>query len=571
MKNKIITIMVMFIGLILVNVSGCIDISPASLYGDDFTINSISPTQVISNDADLNTANFIVSATANGGGQSIVGTFDAAEFKEWSGYEITYPLSINIANVGETFIYPIRNDGTPLYKLRAVKVNRESYWTGASCTGSDAWKCFDLYDTPDQYGLGNDAIVKVYRDEVGAVGSFDNPSIKWFGDITMTVQGTAITQKFDSATAQSLDFYSGGEWKGTARWTGSLISGNPVPSQDLYKAVYLKSRSSWTVSAYKYYDEYKSATFSPLKTKQFCLPDNSNCFYESDITTPITAYNSKVDVLTAQNDKITYTGVTGTSFQQTISGGEQNGNVISSSTFAVGYPVFQFIVKAKSLGVLIPVGKPQITSVSAPTFSSGDNTGTVTVTFKNIGTVTASFTASISQINSPFYQQGTATPISVSPGASGTISLMIGHGTAVSGSVTGTVKVYDTNKPSNYDEKPFTTSMTEPKTCTPGSFDVRGNIVYKCKSDGTGYELFLDCKSGSTPKYESGTYICIETTSGPTGTATGTATGTGTPSTTTDITYKDWSESPWLLIGILITLISGLYILSTRSKKYGKK
>lgn len=547
--------LIAFVGMVLI--SGCItDLKPASVYGEGFTINSISATQVISNDADLNTANFIVTATANGGGQSIVGTFTQADFKSFTGYDVTYPLQINIANVAETFTYPIRNDGTPIYKLRAVKVNRASYLQGASCQGSDAWQCFDLYDTPDQMGLGNDAVIKIYRDEVGGTGSFDNPSIKWSGDIAMTIAGSVISQKIDSATSQSVEFYKDGQWFGTAKWTGSLISGNPYPNQNLFKAVYSKTRGSWAVTSRNYYDNWNSLTFSPVKTQTGCTL--GTCYKETDISGVVDAYNSKVNTLLAQNDKISYTGVTGTSFQQTITGGEQNGNVISTGQFAIGYPVFTFIVKAKALGVLIPVGKPEIISINAPTFSSGDSSGTATVTFKNIGTAKASFTASLN-VNSPFYQQGTATAISVAPGQQGTLTLMIGHGTAGTGTVSGTIRVYDVNKPSNYDEETFTTTMTAPKACIPGSFDVRGSLVYQCKADGTGYDMFLTCKDGTAPSYSSGTYICK---SGAIPTATATTTTTGGINGEFEITYRNWTQSP--LIMILLMLCAGLVVVGMK-------
>lgn len=48
------------------------------------------------------------------------------------------------------------------------------------------------------------------------------------------------------------------------------------------------------------------------------------------------------------------------------------------------------------------------------------------------------------------------------------------------------------------DESDIVIIMTEPKTCIPGSFDVRGNVIYQCIQNGTDYELFLKCESDTT-------------------------------------------------------------------------
>jgi hypothetical protein len=52
------------------------------------------------------------------------------------------------------------------------------------------------------------------------------------------------------------------------------------------------------------------------------------------------------------------------------------------------------------------------------------------------------------------------------------------------------------------DEQNFTSNMTQPNACIPNSPDVRGNLVYVCAADGSGYVLALNCQGETTPIFD---------------------------------------------------------------------
>jgi hypothetical protein len=52
------------------------------------------------------------------------------------------------------------------------------------------------------------------------------------------------------------------------------------------------------------------------------------------------------------------------------------------------------------------------------------------------------------------------------------------------------------------DTQNFTINMNQPKACIPNSPDVRGNLVYVCAADGSGYVLALNCQGTTTPIFD---------------------------------------------------------------------
>lgn len=510
-----------------------------------FTVNSISSTKIISNDLDIQNANFIVTATANGGGQSIIGSFDSNAFKSFSGYQTTHPLQISISGITETLQYPVRNNGA-IYEYSYDFVDRPSYYTGATCTqdGRSDWVyCFQA-DMNSYGGFGANRYMRVFKTEVGNYGGFDNPTITWNGQITETINSISDTKPIGSADSQygSSVMFSSGD---TAKWTGSLVSGTATPNQNLYTAVY--SGSKWKAASASYFNDPNtgySTTTAAAKAKMDTLSSLSGqgCLDKDcgAIVPLLTAQIQATETLISDDRQITYTSATGDT-THTSTGGTSNGMITESSSRVIGYPQFVLTIKASELGVLIPIGKPTIINIDAPTFASGDNNGVATVHFTNTGTGSGTFAASFTEPTGTFSTTGTTGMVTVSPGGLGSISIYIGHGsTAQEISKTATIKVYDYNKPSNHAEKSFTVSMTAPKACIAGTTRTDGNIAYKCKADGSGEEIIVNCNTGGQYLlYDGANYICKQAQSGTTPNPLSTP---GTPGTQqgADYTWIFW-------------------------------
>lgn len=531
-----------------------------SLTGQGFTIESISTTQVISNDADLQSADLIVATVANGGGQSIVGEFSGADLtQKISNLLIQYPLKIEIGGISETLKYPIRNEGS-LFKYEHA-FSESAYWA------SDA-KCLSGYEfcflnVAKSTWLGNYyRTVNVRKVAAGSYGRLDNPNIYWTGALTTTINGVPFSKEIGSAEqAGSVEFKSlTGEFVARAQWDGSLITGQAVPNPGLYIATFKDGR--WKVSDAKYYDDYR-ASLPKVDAVIYTWASFGAGYGFQDteaqgLISLINAHNANVDTLTSQDTIITYTSATGESLSHTTSGGANDGTVLEATNRRISSPRIIFTIKAAKLGVLIPVGKPQIISVEAKTFSSGDNNGVAIATFKNIGTATGTFAATFTDSSGLFSPESNVetTKVQVAPGQTAQIAVFISHGSQAS-EVTRTAKmrVYDYNKPSNYDEKDFGITMTQPKTCVPGSSRTDGGIVYTCKPDGSGEEITLDCSQGILG-FADGKYSCQATGGG--GTTKG-ALGTGGQKE-----GIDWGSLTGLIVlGIILTGIyySGLWKL----------
>lgn len=129
-----------------------------------------------------------------------------------------------------------------------------------------------------------------------------------------------------------------------------------------------------------------------------------------------------------------------------------------------------------------------------------DEKGTVDITIKNEGSYKATFAIIISDSIGTYYDNnpyGYQNMFSLDAGETITLTKKVGSSPSQSNTVK--IKVYDWNKPSNFDEKEFTAftiAMTKPKVCKPGNTDVRGSNVYKCKDDGSDWELTISCNNG---------------------------------------------------------------------------
>ncbi len=569
MKNKNIILLSAVIIILLVGISYSSNfLIPAMIISPGFEVDAISAPPYITPDTDLSGIWFLISTTLNGAGESIVATITPEQTKTMSGYKTKYPLSISVSPVKETVNYPIVNDGETLGGIYEYRLSYIDGWIlepdPNNCPVGTNWRIKGGFDVG---GISlKTRLWCVQKILIGTKGHLESPQLKWSADISLTANGQTASQKVTRISSENPSVILSD--RASASWTGSLITGDQPPIASNYVATFVTGKywkiaysESWGTTKYNY----------QITDNFFSEAQSSGTVYKSPggITDPnwerqptldnyISTAKTTTNILIDQNVAITPDSVVQNAYNKDA------GKVVFTPNVRITNQKVNFRVRADWIGIYFETGQPQIQTITSNKFGSGE-LGSIILTVKNIGDGQGTFVPVLHSCPT-FYQKDSSYSLqkTVLPGTTETFKIDLLHGT-VNNDVTETcmVKVYDYKNPNHYDEKSITISMTHSKICTPNQYSYDGNIIYKCNADGTARDIIKTCINGVDYKTggEYGGYYCKE----------GTGTPTLTPGATPNVTYKDWTESAWLLIGILITLISGLYILTLRGNKHGKK
>jgi len=409
-----------------------------------FTVESITLDRTVSNDAELAAANFIVTATLDGSNGGIVGYLTQDEFNNrlsGSGVDVSYPLQITVDSVNEHALYIIRNDLVPIEWF--------TYTTEWWCP-SDSMRV-----PPVGAPLRPDYCVKTHS--VGTKGSFTR--IDTYFDVAVTAEshGETITGRLNTyplsgeqQTAVDLKD-SAGNFVGQAKWVGSLQTGVGIPDSGNYVVTTGAGTNSWRVRTKSTWDWYSLNFQSRANSLSDCAA-TALCTGEhiETLIGEANAYSSQIlnDPSVNILDPLANQFVGGVNGEEYVSVNLRENNLIYS------YPHVVFYIPAYWVGAYIPVGQPQIVDPGFVEVKSGQ-TGTLNVKIKNVGTTDASFDVTILQ-PCLIEQEGFAR-VTVPAGETRTASLNVNTGTAsVDQWGSCSLKVYATNKPSNYAIGTFT-------------------------------------------------------------------------------------------------------------------
>lgn len=464
------------------------DIIPLSLFGSDFTVTSISTSQIISNDQDVEGAWFLIN-TVLGGGQHITGEIDPAEFKRQSGYETQKTFTLKADVLGETLDYTIRNDARGIYSY--VATHRDT------CPAGTTYKIL-LHDTSWLFPMP-DSYVCVTKVRNAVKGSFNNPSVGFDADLTLLV-GSDVIKKSISNHDSSVSFMKSGETLATGQWQGSLVSGDPVPNQDLYVpyfyAEYFGSPDTWRVAKASNYDEWMaSETVTDSQLQQYQQhPHDLSCDNQQHgleiVNNLINEPNWRADKILNSDYKISDT------FEKVNPTSANSGAIRVYLNRRINNPQILFKVRAKWVQVVIPVSKAIITDASCSEFTSGQQ-GIIKATIKNVGNSPMTASTSFSGC-SPFEMAYSAPTTPLDAGQTKTVLLHISHGSSNQDLIkTCTVRVQDYNQPANYDTEPVTVRMSTAYTCIPNEYTIKGGTcIWRCNSAGTADVEVVCCPNG---------------------------------------------------------------------------
>src|SRR3990167_1767049 len=154
-------------------------------------------------------------------------------------------------------------------------------------------------------------------------------------------------------------------------WAGNLVSGQsiPAPSDQNIIAVYHTSKGGWITADKNAYNNWNIAK-----------SNINSCLDQYKSTSCFTSLNSlESNVLAGKSFSSSGGSVA------TTSGTQSSGQITLPLSTQVQFPILTMRIKASLIGINIPVGKPQITSVSSEKFQTGQD-GIIKVTVKNVGT-----------------------------------------------------------------------------------------------------------------------------------------------------------------------------------------
>lgn len=463
-----------------------------------FTVNSISTDpNIITESTNLQNAKWLVTMTLDGGGQSLVGTITPSQTAQLSNYESKYPLDIRVTAIDETFTYPIKNTGRGVYKYST------EYVGAGDCVNADyVIKGYLL-------GLIHTTDFCIYKEQDGVVGNIDNPINRLTSTWELTADGYTTTNTIDTRGQYNVDFTDrSGQWIANAKWTGNLVTGDTPPDGGFYVATYATgdewgtTKDNWKISHDTEYDNYiqeetKHETQFELWVdfpKEFDCDSKDNCL--AIIQSKCDLINDKRNTLLGGADATIGTAQTVVDATNINAGKVE----ITMDDRTVMHQVVTMLIRADWLGVNIPVGQPEILSVTCPEFASGDATGLCDINVKNVGAGKGVFYATFLDCGI-FEQAYPSQQITFDAGEIDNLRVFISHGTATqeTDSVC-TVKVIDASDSTRFDTATAMIHMTEPKTCVPNSFRVSGSCVYQCNEAGTGELEPMCCVSGEILK-----------------------------------------------------------------------
>lgn len=460
--------------------------------GEGFTTKSISCFGIESNNAEVASGNCTLDLMTNGG-QTVTG-----QWQNLNGLNLTMPLQINIGRIKETLNYAILNQGV-VYKDDSHYIDAPSVLDGAVCPSAPAY-CYPV--NTNRMGVGYDRVIVVDRVPAGSYGSFGNPDVSWSGNMSISLNGTQYSQKIGSGEEArgAAQFHTKeGEWIANAVWVGSLVSGTATPNQNGYVATHALG-GSWNIAPKPIYDVYlKSLSDTDTKLDiwkgypayaEMVVCNDEFC---SDVVNLVTIHNNNVDKLLSANTKIDYGSVTSTPVSKV-----GLGNVVDVIDRTIAYPELLVTIRASHLGIIVSTGTPQIESVEAVGSASGDNSGYVKVSVKNIGAGQGTFNVRMSGSKE--------VQVTLAPEEVKSVSLFFDDSFA--GSREGTVEVYDVNT-GVQDTREYQLNVSQAKTFIPNTEIVYNDVVSKSDDTGMNTTQLMDCTNGVF-KGKDGKLSCIE-------------------------------------------------------------
>lgn len=445
-----------------------------------FSTLSLSRVDFSSNDAQLNAPAWLLTVVENGNEQYASGTFTPEQIvRSTDGAKAQQSLKIEIENTQNVCQYAFRNSYTGVYNLDM----RSGY---SIFTGSG-----DCSDQGGYYYLKEPwsfSAYCIFKTKSGQVTPLATPSTLISSTVKATANGQTVSGTVTNTGTRSVNLGT----QAYASWEGNLVSGQTCPQPLDSGVMGAQANGQFLVTNKAAFDTYNvaDAAFSACMGTALANTFPSH----QDFVDCVNTYNAKAGAALQK-----------TSIQPFAAAPVANGQVQITLQNLIQYPVITMRVKADWIGIVIPVGKPQIVSVTSSPFTESGS-GTIRTVVKNIGDGQGSFVIS-AQCQAPTAQAGIAQNLKLAPGASGYVDIPVtGQASGSSKTATCTVTAQDINQPANKDTDTVTVTVNPIAICQPTALRCLQNTIQQCNQQGTAWIDSQTCLNGCTT--QNGQPVC---------------------------------------------------------------
>jgi len=464
-----------------------------------FTVSSVSLTNILHPGDPASKTQWLIQLSLNGGGQSLVGTLDNSTIN-YQGLTSVYPLQISGSTDPEEAFYIINNaNPDPIYTFSSQTqigsitdyIVYVSATPAPSCSGQTyEW---DVNLPSGWFGLSSSVTVVricIYRQQIASEASIPStPNIQFSSHISLTAnyQQESLDLSYNQQSATS----SRGSVQ--ANWIGSLITGNAPPDGSKYVAINNPQSNAWNIQNSYDFQNWKSkysdtdnmlriiGTYTPNTLPNPCssIQQAKNNQYLSSVST---CMNNLAQTDFSQNNQyannlLGSSSMIDGSYPQFTNYQSQTAFKIPLMNYFITNPVVVLRVSGSFIGVVIPLGKPQIISASSDCFHSGD-TGTIKIQVKNIGNARGSFYVSLKDC--PGMDLRTQPNYAVDVGQTSNIEAQI-YSTGTNQNINQQCQVEITDYNGGGSDNSYVgICMKQANQCNPDSITVEGNSICSC-------------------------------------------------------------------------------------------
>ena len=479
-------------------------------YTGGFEVLSITASQPISNDADIASTKFLITATIpRTGSDSVIGYISQANFlsettKTGLGYGTDYPLQIRAIAQDEVLNLRVQNDNIPIYKYEPTIID---CFAGIFCGVTDCPDGTDIAaikPAPNVWSLP-----KIYcynKNKVATKGRIIKTNIIDEMEIIAKVGTEKATVILNSQ--QSSNFASGtlrtesGKYVGEVEVVGNLWTGDFPPATEDYVAIYPTGGTKWRISTDDKWDNY-IINYNIIKNKESSNWQD-NLFSYNEIKNIINSVNSASSILKESNDNLLDTSGNILQVDSSQANDLNNGQFRITLDRKLGIPMIKMWIKADWVGVAISVGKPKIISTDCISLDNKDiiksgSGGKVKFKVKNIGTSKGQFASTIEGCDFIPRYTGFSNEFGLEAGEFKDVEMLIDYNEVKEVSQTCKFTVYDKSKAENKDSVSIVCKGDKPTSCEENKTYQFGNDLKICKNG----EMEYYCTSTSGFEYNS--------------------------------------------------------------------
>lgn len=405
---------------------------------EGFTVMSVSRPDIISPKEDLSGKWWLITISANGGGQSVVGTITPEELKQKTGgWGSKFPLAVRLISKKEIIYYPLNTGENPVYTYDMGIITGGWVLGDAPGCGEGTYRDINIH----RGGWPHKVFKRlcIIKNQNGKTGYLDSPTTKFMADIELTVQNNIISKEI-SSDDQSIYFNS----QAQASWQGSLVTGTEPPNSASFIPTWKRDSNRWKLAQISTLDEYKNE----LTNIESFIVNNKDPRWDAESET-----RNRINTMNNATNRLLEEETEGFSANEGGFSYETTGKFITN-------PVITFKIRADWIGITIPFGIPKIISKENSIQWKSNEKGLINLSIMNIGDADGHFLTSIENCN--FNQSSVLSPIDASPGNTVNITLTIDTDNIANNMTEQClIRVYDKNHPEYNDTVSYSLSVTK--------------------------------------------------------------------------------------------------------------